>query len=198
MGFWGRDGGEQPALRHPCLGGSRGLCGGLVGVQREPSWRGERDGDRPRGGAACALCRGRAAPIRRRPTRSWATAATNIQDAVDAAVAGSVGAGDQRGLCQRWAGGAWHNDQPRGSGQAADAAERQRPAVHGHQRATGQLGASTLANGASLSGFTLTNGVADSGGGVLGANRQARVVSNCVLVGNSAASGTAAGRMEAR
>ena len=40
-------------------------------------------------------------------------------------------------------------------------------------------------NGASLAGFTWTNGAADSGGGVFGES-EAAVTTNCVLTGNSA------------
>ena len=45
-----------------------------------------------------------------------------------------------------------------------------------------------LANGASLSGFTLTKGRAESGGGVY-AESEADVITNCVLTGNSAGFG---------
>ena len=106
-------------------------------------------------------------------------------------------------------GGGWDDDQPRGGGQAADGAERQRPAVHGHQgyqvpgttNGDGAIRCVYLTNGASLSGFTLTNGARGlrgirarvSGGGVWCESIDA-LVSNCVLTGNSACA-TAAGRI---
>ena len=49
-----------------------------------------------------------------------------------------------------------------------------------------------LASGASLSGFTLTNGYAHSGGG-LWCESASVVVSNCVIVGNCAGEGTGGG-----
>ena len=46
-----------------------------------------------------------------------------------------------------------------------------------------------LANGATLAGFTLTNGMATSGGGIYATSRWEAVVSNCVIAGNQAVYG---------
>ncbi len=118
------------------------------------------------------------------PYLSWATAATNIQDAVDAAsipgalvlvtngtyASGGTSAGrvflDKYVVIQ---------------------------SVNGPQftviNGGGTVRCAWLANGNWLSGFTLTNGSAsDSGGGVFfGGAMSEAVVSNCVIVGNSAA-----------
>jgi len=125
------------------------------------------------------------------PYTDWSTAATNIQDAVDAAVAG-----DEilvtNGIYAPVVVGATKPLSLRGVNGPEFTVIRGRPSFR----------CVTLAKGARLSGFTLTNGstppglifdgqgnpinpIKYSGGGVFcfGANT---VVSNCVLVGNSA------------
>lgn len=118
------------------------------------------------------------------PFTNWTAAATNIQDAIDAA-----DAGDEivvtNGVYQT------------GGGVAGAATNRVAViksivvrSVNGPQSTTisgsGTLRCVYLANGASVSGFTLTSGVAGNGGGVACESASA-VVSNCVLTGNSAA-----------
>lgn len=53
----------------------------------------------------------------------------------------------------------------------------------------GVTGCAYLANGAMLSGFTLTNGTAWRGGGICCDWNSPAVVSNCLVVGNQAAGG---------
>jgi hypothetical protein len=120
------------------------------------------------------------------PFTNWTTAATSIQDAVDAA-----DAGDEivvtNGVYQT--GGAV-------AGSATNRVALTRPvvvrSVNGPQTTTitgsGIMRCAYLTNGASLSGFTLANGVADGGGGVAGASADA-VVSNCLLTANLATGG---------
>ncbi len=117
------------------------------------------------------------------PYTSWATAATNIQDAVDAAVAG----GEIVVTNGIYAVG----------GRTVDGVTTNRVAVYkplalrsvnGPQSTIidgGQLNrCAYLTNGASLSSFTLTNGPAPVGGGLWCESANA-VVSNCVVSGNS-------------
>jgi hypothetical protein len=123
------------------------------------------------------------------PYTKWTTAATNIQDAVDAAVAGdeivvtsgiyAAGGGTGFGL------------------HGANRVEVDKPlslrSLNGPQSTIIDGGGSVrcvyLTNGASLSGFTLTNGsvfaASALGGGVLSESASA-LVSNCVVSGNSA------------
>jgi hypothetical protein len=135
-----------------------------------------------------------------RPYSSWSTAARNIQDAVDAAttlgalvlVTNGVYATGERpvadGTPNRVA-----VDKPLAL-QSVNGPEF--TVIHGHQvpgtaNGDGAIRCVYLANGAGLSGFTLTNGATrsqESGGGLLCESVWA-VVSNCVLVGNSAYSG---------
>jgi len=126
------------------------------------------------------------------PYANWATAATNIQDAVDAAVAGdevvvtngtyATGGRGVYGTTNRVA-----VDKP-----------LTLRSVNGPELTIingGGIRCVYLTNGASLSGFTLTGGVASfytpsvtsasSGGGVWCESLSA-LVSNCVLTGNSA------------
>src|SRR5258706_15454437 len=108
------------------------------------------------------------------PYTNWTTAARNIQDAVDAAVAGDevvVSNGTYSPLVVR--------------------KSLSIRSVNGPGAATIDGGGGTrcvfLANGASLSGFTLTRGIADFGGGLY-CQSQTAVASNCVVRGNVAAS----------
>jgi hypothetical protein len=126
------------------------------------------------------------------PYNSWVTAATNIQDTVELTLAG---AGDQILVTN----GVY--------GFGGDASERvalnnaltTMQSVNGPQATIidggGAVRCVLMTNGTFLSGFTLTNGHAlDSGGGVgfLGFQSDA-VVSNCVILRNSAPSAGGAG-----
>ena len=117
------------------------------------------------------------------PYTDWATAATNIQDAVDAAVAGDelvVTNGTYA------TGGRRINGTP--NRVAVDKPLNLR-SVNGPQFTTitgAYVRCAYLTNSASLSGFTLTGGDGgDAGGGVYCASLTA-VVSNCVVQGNAA------------
>lgn len=118
------------------------------------------------------------------PYISWATAATNIQDAVDTAtVAGALilvtnGTYATGGRAQ--------------DGVITNRVLVNKPlnlnSVNGPQFTVIDGGSAFrcayLANGADLTGFTLTNGVADYGGGVW-CDLVATVISNCVIMANS-------------
>jgi hypothetical protein len=119
------------------------------------------------------------------PYTNWATAATNIQDAVDAAVAG-----DEVMVTN----GIYGIGGRDGNRVKVDKSLTLR-SVNGPQVTTisggGQVRCAYLTNGASLSGFTLTGGNAlgpGMGGGVFGESFAA-VVSNCVLSSNVASLG---------
>ncbi|MCL4178086.1 MAG: PKD domain-containing protein [Verrucomicrobia bacterium] len=126
------------------------------------------------------------------PYNSWATAARNIQDAVDVAVPGALVLVT--------------NGTYATGGRAVVDTETNRVAVDkplmvrsvngpqftiikgfqvpGADNFEGSIRCVYLANGASLSGFTLTNGAAWSGGGVWCESILA-VATNCTLTGNS-------------
>jgi len=138
------------------------------------------------------------------PYATWATAAANIQDAVDAAAAG-----DEvivtNGTCA--AGG-----RAVGTNVLANRVAMDKPltltsvngpkftVIQGYQlpgaiTGDGAIRCVYLTSGASLSGFTLTNGATrpvlgdDGNGGGLWCASATAVVSNCVLSGNSAYDG---------
>jgi PKD repeat protein len=126
------------------------------------------------------------------PYTSWATAATNIQDAVDVAAPGATifvtngtYASGSRVVYSTSYNGTMTNrvavDKPLAM-----------QSVNGPQVTVIDCGYAVgcvyLTNGATLFGFTLTNGYADSGGGVYCESTSA-VLSNCVLTGNSAYEG---------
>ena len=129
------------------------------------------------------------------PYLSWATAATNIQDAVDAAL--------EPGALVLVTNGTYSTGgRALGAGGLLNRVAVDKPlvlqSVNGPQFTViqganlsggeGTIRCVYLTHGASLSRFTLTNGVADSGGGVW-AESAAVVVSNCVLAGNQASGG---------
>jgi hypothetical protein len=116
------------------------------------------------------------------PYSSWATAATNIQDAVDAAT--------MPGALVRVTNGAYATGG-RGGTRALVDKPLLLQSVNGPQFTLIGGGHSnrcvSLASNASLSGFALTNGFSDRGGG-LWCESASAVVSNCVLTGNTASS----------
>ncbi len=122
------------------------------------------------------------------PYTSWATAATSIQDAVDAATMVGALVLVSNGVYQT-------------GGRVVDGATTNRVAVTKLLTMRSVNGAEVtvidggravrcayLGDGAALVGFTLTNGTANNGGGVWCPSAGA-VVSNCVLSGNSAGCG---------
>ena len=126
------------------------------------------------------------------PYGTWATAATNIQDAVDAAL---LGVGDEILVTN----GVYRTGGKPLLGRVAAEEPLTLRSVNGPQSTVIDGGRMVrcvyLGHGTSLTGFTLTNGVAlDSGGGVAFSGLFSdAVVSNCVIVGNSAQSGGGAG-----
>jgi hypothetical protein len=137
------------------------------------------------------------------PYADWTTAATNIQDAIDASTNGDlilvtngVYATGGRAL------GSFDVTNRVTMTNAVTVQSFNGPAVtviQGYQVAgtsgsTSAVRCALLGSGALLSGFTLTNGEAGignyvNGGGVAGAFGSSAVVSNCVLTGNICAGG---------
>jgi hypothetical protein len=121
------------------------------------------------------------------PYATWATAATNIQDAVDAANAGdTVLVTNGVYSTGQWIGG-------QGTNRVVLTNATALRSINGPQftviNGGGGVRCAYLADGASLSGFTLTNGGTPfRGGGVVGASSNA-FVTNCVISGNSASGG---------
>jgi parallel beta-helix repeat protein len=118
------------------------------------------------------------------PYTSWAIAATNIQDAVDAAIVGGMILVTNG----TYASGGRSVDGNNINRVTVDKLLAVR-SVNGPQftiiDGMSSIRCAYLTNGASLVGFTLTNGAADNGGGVWCASAT-EVVSNCVIVGNQA------------
>ncbi|MCX6926203.1 MAG: hypothetical protein NT154_23795, partial [Verrucomicrobia bacterium] len=146
-----------------------------------------------------------------RPYTSWATAATNIQDAVDAADVASVPPGSVLVLVSngvyaaggRAVAGTMTNrvavDKPLilRSASGPQVTVIQGYQVPGTTNGDGAIRCVYLANGASMSGFTLTKGATrgswtaaleddQMSGGGLWCESTTEVISNCVVVGNSA------------
>ncbi len=133
------------------------------------------------------------------PYASWATAATNIQDAVDAATAPGALVLVTNGLYATGGRAAGTNvsrnrvtvDKPLTlrSVNGPEFTVIQGHRVPGTINGDGAVRCVYLASGASLSGFTLTNGATadreNSGGGVWCESLSA-ALSNCLLTGNSA------------
>ncbi len=121
------------------------------------------------------------------PYATWATAATNIQDAVDASNEGDTV------LVTNGVYSFGQRDGGQGPSRVVVTNATALRSINGPQFTVINGGGNTrcayLADGASLSGFTLTNGAYPfGGGGVIGTSRNA-FVTNCVISGNSADQG---------
>jgi hypothetical protein len=120
------------------------------------------------------------------PYTSWPTAATNIQDAIDAA-----GDGDQILVTN----GIYASGAQVVCGSDANRVAVTKPltvqSINGPALTMIDGGGAGrcvyLTNGAALNGFTLTNGVVSGDGGGVWCESSNAVVSNCVVTGNSAA-----------
>jgi PKD repeat protein len=132
---------------------------------------------------------GNASPLP--PYNSWATAATNIQDAVDAATI--------PGELVLVTNGAYANGFRADAIGATNRLVASKPvwisSVNGPQvtvlDGAGVVRCVSLGGSAIITGFTMTNGVADNGAGVWCASAT-EIVSNCVISGNSAGNGAGA------
>lgn len=126
-----------------------------------------------------------ASPNPQPPYTSWATAARNVQDAVDAAEAPAKGLG-----LVLVADGVY----PGGVTVTSPLTLR---SIKGDQFTTIDAGYANrcvyLADGATLSGFTLRNGIADPSGGGAYCESPRTVVSNCTFTANFASCGGGAG-----
>jgi len=125
------------------------------------------------------------------PFATWATAATNIQDAVDAAKAGDtvLVTNGVYAVGERTTTNEWQNVRYRvaitNSISLLSVNGPLLTVIQGALCIHGAVGCVYLAADAVLSGFTLTNGAAGSGGGVWCVSTNC-VITNCVITGNRA------------